>query len=325
MATTGKGIGVAEQVRDGEWSVEYLLGGQDVRGLAADPFDADVVYAGTQGNGILRTADRGRTWEAIGLQGTVVKSLAVSPHERGVILAGTKPAAVFRSDDGGRNWSELEGFRRIPFRWWWFTPAETPNQAYVQVIAISPEDPNAIMAGIEFGAVVRSEDGGRTWSGHLPGTLRDCHQLIFHHASGQWAYEAGGTGGGASFSRDGGKTWHKSGRGLANHYGVTCAVDPQDPEAWYVAVAPGPGKAYGEEAEAYLYRRQAEGWEAIGWEAHPMRHMPLTLVTDPAEPGSLYAGVRRGDVWHSPDRGETWEKMPFQFRGIWRWMLVLGG
>jgi hypothetical protein len=242
VATTGFGVGVAEQRADGEWAVEHFLADHDVRCLAADPFDSNAIYAGTQGSGVLRSVDRGRRWESVGLPGAVVKSLAVSPHERGVILAGTKPAAVFRSDDGGRTWSELEGFRRIPFRGWWFTPAETPNQAYVQAIAISPEDPNAIVAGIEFGAVVRSEDGGRTWSGHLPGTLRDCHQLIFHHANGRWAYEAGGTGGGASFSRDGGKTWHKAGRGPEKHYGVTCATDPEDPKCGTSLSRQGPAR-----------------------------------------------------------------------------------
>lgn len=53
-------------------------------------------------------------------------------------------------------------------------------------------------AGIELGAVVRSEDGGRTWSGHRHGALRDCHSLTFHHSHAQWVYEAGGTGGGAA-------------------------------------------------------------------------------------------------------------------------------
>jgi photosystem II stability/assembly factor-like uncharacterized protein len=324
MATTGSGVGVAEQAKDGEWSVEYFLEDQDVRCLAADPFNSNIVYAGTQGNGVLRSADRGRNWEPGGLQGAVVKSLAVSLHEPGVILAGAKPASVHSSSDGGRSWSEMEGFRKIPFRWWWFTPAETPNQAYVQAIAISPEDPEVIMAGIEFGAVVRSEDGGQTWSGHKPGTLRDCHSLIFHNSDGNWVYQAGGTGGGASFSQDGGRTWRKAGSGLAKHYGVTCAADPAEPDVWYVAVAPGPAKAYGEMADAYLYRAEGGGWKAIGWEDHPMKHMPLSLATDPEVPGSLYAGVLRGDVWHSPDRGETWQKMPFQFRGIWRSILLLG-
>jgi hypothetical protein len=123
---------------------------------------------------------------------------------------------------------------------------------------------------------------------------------------------------------DGGRTWRKAGSGLAKHYGVTCVADPEDPEVWYVAVASGAGKAYCEEAEACLYRSDVEGWKAFGWEDHPMRHMPLSLVTDPAQPGSLYAGVRRGDVWHSPDYGNTWSKMPFNLGAVWRTLVILG-
>ena len=226
LATTGSGVARADLAADGTWTVEYVLEDQDVRCLASDPFDTNAVYAGTQGNGVFRSGDRGRTWQPAGMQGRVVKSLAVSPHEPGVLFAGTKPACIFISRDGGATWSELEGFRRIPFRWWWFTPAETPNQAYVQAIAMSPVDPKVIMAGIEFGAVVRSDDGGESWSAHIPGTMRDCHQLMFHRSDGDWVYQAGGTGGGAAFSRDGGRTWSKAGSDLDKHYGVACAADP---------------------------------------------------------------------------------------------------
>ncbi len=66
LATTGMGFGDsslarAEQGSDGNWSVEYPLKGQDVRCLAADPLNPGIVYAGTQGNGILRSEDNGKT------------------------------------------------------------------------------------------------------------------------------------------------------------------------------------------------------------------------------------------------------------------------
>lgn len=324
LASHGNGIARAECRADGRWSVDFLLEGQDVRCLATDPGDANVIYAGTQGNGILRSEDGGQTWRPGGMAGQIVKSLAVSPHDADTIYAGTKPAYMYRSKDGGSSWQELTGFRRIPWRWWWFSPAEKPNQAYVQAIAISPADPDVILAGIEFGAVVRSDDGGITWSGHRKGALRDCHTLKFHATHGDWAYEAGGTGGGASYSRDGGITWRKAKRGLARHYGVACAADPKRPEIWYVSVAPNPGKAYGETAEAYLYRASGGAdWQPIGWETYPMQHMPVALVTDPTAPGHLYAGVTNGDIWRSVDYGDTWQKLPFNLKGIGFSLVVL--
>lgn len=324
LATNGNGIARAECGSDGQWRVDSLIEGQDVRCLAAVPQDKNILYAGTQGNGVLRSNDAGKTWQSRGMAGQVVKSLAISPQDPRTIYAGTKPAHLLVSRDGGTSWEELTGFRRIPWRWWWFSPAEKPYQAYVQAIAISPTDADVILAGIEFGAVVRSEDGGLTWSGHRSGALRDCHTLKFHNANGNWAYEAGGTGGGAAYSQDSGLTWRKAKDGLAKHYGVACAADPGKPEVWYVSVAPGPAKAYGDEAEAYLYRASGGAdWQPIGWEAHPMKHMPVALVTNPDAPGKLYAGLTNGDVWHSDDYGSTWQELPFNLKGMWISLVIL--
>jgi hypothetical protein len=324
LATTGNGIARAECQADGGWKVDFLLEGQKVNCLAAEPQNPATIFAGTQGDGVLRSDDGGKTWRACGMAGQIVKSLAVSPHDSKTIYAGTKPAYLFVSRNGGSSWEELRGFRRIPNRWWWLSPAEKPFQAYVQAIAISPTDANVVLAGIEAGAVVRSQDGGVSWSAHRKGALRDCHTLKFHAAQGNWAYQAGGTGGGASLSRDGGMSWRKAKAGLEKHYGVACAADPGQPEIWYVSVAPGPGKAYGEIAEAYLYRASGGAdWQPIGWEPHPMKHMPLVLATDPEVPGHLYAGLSNGDVWHSSDYGDHWEKFDFNLKGIWLSLVML--
>ncbi len=91
--------------------------------------------------------------------GRMVKALAVSPTQPGTLYAGTKPACLFISHTGGRHWDELVAFRRIRARWLWFSPAENPFTAYVQAIALSPTDPQTVLVGIEFGAVVQSRDG----------------------------------------------------------------------------------------------------------------------------------------------------------------------
>ena len=324
LVTTGSSIARAEKIGFGEWSVSAPLPELDVRCLAGDPLDQRRVYAGTQGDGVFCSTDFGGTWQPAGLPGQVVKSLAVSPHEPGTIYAGVKPAGMYVTRDGGQTWTDLKGFQRIPGRWWWFSPAESPYQAYVQNITISPSDPQVILAGIEFGAVVRSQDGGQTWSHHRKGALRDNHWLTFHNTNGNWVYQAGGTGGGASFSKDGGQTWRKVKRGLAKNYGVACAADPQKPEIWYVSVAPGPSKAYGPQAEAYLYRSAGgAGWQPIGWDEHPLSSMPISLVPHPEISGQLYAGLTNGQVWFTEDYGDHWRKLPLKFSRVYRSMLVL--
>lgn len=309
---------------DGNWIVERLTTGHQVTSLAADPSDPKKLYAGTR-DGVLRSNDSGQTWHPSGMDGHIVKSLAISPHDGKVIYAGTKPALMFISADNGDTWSELESFRRIPNRWWWFSPAEPPDRrAYVIAIALSPTDPDVILAGVEFGAVVRSGDGGQTWSRHRPGALRDCHSLKFHDFNGNWVYQAGGTGGGASFSQDSGLTFHKSKRGLAKNYGIVCAVDPENPEIWYVCVAPSPFNAFGEDPQIYLYRSApGEDWQPIGWQPHPLPIAVTALTTIPGEPGQLFAGLYNGDIWNTSDYGDTWKKMPFRLEGIWNSMLVL--
>jgi photosystem II stability/assembly factor-like uncharacterized protein len=332
IATTGEGIARAARV-DGNWLVDHLLADQDVRCLAADPLNPEVVYAGTQGNGVLRSEDRGQTWQPAGLKGEKVKSLAISPHRPGLIYAGVSPAAVHVTHNGGQSWSELTGFQRVR-SWWWFSPAEQPMKPYVQAITLSPTEPDVVLAGIELGAVVRSEDGGQTWSGHRQGALRDCHTMTFHASNGDWAYEAGGSGGGASFSRNGGRSWEQHKAGLDCRYGWACAADPERPEVWYVSAGPQPSllsfkfipQAHIDgQAGAHIYRSAGgAAWEKLGGGLpQPLDYMAYGLLTDPDAPGHLYAGLSNGQVWHSADYGDNWALMPFNLGSVRREMVLI--
>jgi photosystem II stability/assembly factor-like uncharacterized protein len=326
LATTGHGLARASHDSDDEWSVEILLPDQDLRCLAANPANPQVIYAGTQGNGVFRSHDKGKSWYAAGLTGQIVKALAVSPVSPGTVYAGTKPALLFASRDGGASWTELASFRHIRSPWFWFSPAEKPFTAYVQAIALSPIDHNTIIVGIEAGAVVRSLDGGQTWSGHRRGALRDCRSLTFHATSGDWVYEGGGTGAGVAVSRDAGERWTQPGEGLDRHYGWAVAADPARPEVWYVSVAPSPMKAHSEHrAQAALFRAVgAAPWQHLsGGLPQPLDAMPYALLTDPVSPSHVYAGLSNGDVWHSTDHGDTWKRFPFNLKHISRALLVL--
>lgn len=328
----GNGITRAEENPGGNWSLDVCLSEQNILCLAADPLQANIVYAGTRGTGILRSADCGRTWHTLGLDGQTVKSIAVSRVEPGVVFAGLKPPMLFASRDQGKRWNEIEGFRQAR-AWWWRSPAEADLGAYIQAIALSPTDPNVILIGIEAGAVLRTNDGGKTWEGHRPGALRDCHTLQFHATNGDWVYEAGGTGAGASFSRDGGRTWKQPRAGLDRHYGWACAADPAQPEIWYVSVSPMfnfpnvvvPAAHVDGKANAYIFRAAGGAvWQKLGAGLpQPLSYMAYGLLTDPAMPGHLYAGLSNGEVWHSTNYGDTFEKLPFNLRSIHRVLIML--
>ncbi|MBI1281528.1 MAG: hypothetical protein GC179_25605 [Anaerolineaceae bacterium] len=325
LSTNGSRLARAECTTTGEWTVDYLLEGANVRCIAADPCNQNVVYAGTQGSGVLRSDDSGKTWHPLGMEGQIVKAIAISPAEPGLIITGTKPAGVFISRDGGQSWIESMSFRKKR-RLFWFSPAEKPFTAYVQGIALSPTDPNVIVVGVEFGSVVRSIDGGKTWQNHRKGALRDCHSLKFHPTNGDWVYEGGGTGAGAAFSRDSGNTWTQSKQGLDRHYGWATAADPARPEVMYVSLSPGPMKAHStDNAQAYIFRSIGGGtWEKLsGGLPQPLNHMPYALLTDFDAPGHLYAGLSNGDVWHSSDYGDNWELLPLNLGTVWTSMVML--
>jgi photosystem II stability/assembly factor-like uncharacterized protein len=315
LALGNRGLVRAQCEAGGQWSVHCDLAGHDVRCIAVDPRDPATIYAGTQGEGVFGSRDGGRTWQPAGLAGVIVKSLAVSPHTPGVVYAGTKsPPLIYRTVDGGAQWEELTGFRRVRGRWWWLSPAEPPFTAYVLALAISPSDPNVVLAGVELGVVVGSADGGQTWSQHRRGAGRDCHQLSFHPRDGRWAYQAHG--GGPAVSQDAGLTWTQPRRGLDRRYCINVAADAGTPDTWYAVMAP-VLKAHSADSQAVVVRSQGgDPWQRLGGLPAPFRQLPL-LATDPAAPGHVYVAERSGTVWHSDDCGDSWRALPVSLGEVW--------
>jgi hypothetical protein len=320
LALAHNGVARAECNADAQWVVEQVLTGQDVRCLTVDPLNPEVVYAGTQGQGVFRSGDGGRSWRPVGLHGLIVKSLAASPHQPGVVYAGTKdPPLIYRTQDGGAQWEELTSFRRVRGRWLWVSPAEPPYSAYVIALAISPSDPNVVLAGVELGAVVRSADTGQTWSNHRQGAGRDCHQLLFHSRQSQWAYQAHG--GGPAVSRDAGQTWTQPRAGLDRRYCINVAADCERPEIWYAVVAP-VLKAHSAHSQAVVVRSTGgAAWQKLGGLPETFDRLPL-LASDPAAPGQLYLASGHGEAWHSADYGDTWQRLPVNLGDVWFKLIV---
>jgi hypothetical protein len=106
----------------GQWTLEQRLGGLSVRCVAADPSHLERIYAGTDGRGLWRSRDGGRSWAAAGtgIRWPDVTAVAVGEAQSGAfgtVYAGTEPSSVFRSTDGGESWEELEGLARLPSAW----------------------------------------------------------------------------------------------------------------------------------------------------------------------------------------------------------------
>src|SRR6266542_1268413 len=299
-AATGDAVARLDEVSGG-WNVTLSLQGSGAQCLALDPTDAETVFAGLRAGGVRKTTDGGRAWKDCGLPQPGVFSLAVSPAN-GAVYAGTEPSALYRSDDGGETWKELDGLLRLPSRPTWSFPPR-PWMSHVRWIAPSPHDADVLLVGIELGGLMRSTDRGETWQDHRPGAQPDVHSLAWHPRVPGRAYEAGG--GGSAWSADGGDTWHAADEGRDRNYTWSVAVDPDDPELWYVSASTGPYAAHGRGApQAKIYRHQDGTWSALGGGLpEPLSAMPYALV---AADGRLFAGLADGQIWESRDRGDSW-------------------
>src|SRR5215207_9662165 len=191
--------------------VELTLEERGARCLAVDPKDPDVVYVGTSDESLFKRSDGGRSWERLsGVTHTMDTPVAGSPVD-GVLYTGTEPSSLFVSRDGGGTWRELEGLKNLPSAATWSFPPR-PWTSHVRSIALSYEDPDLILASIELGGVVRSEDGGKVWQDQRPGAYADCHTLATHTSAPNTVYEAAG--GGFAQSEDSGDSWVAADEGL---------------------------------------------------------------------------------------------------------------
>jgi photosystem II stability/assembly factor-like uncharacterized protein len=297
------GLSAVAVVEDGR--VELTLEGRGARCVAVDPEDPDTLYVGTSDEGLFKSEGGGKGWESLsGIEHPRVTSVAVSPAD-GAIYAGTEPSTLFVSRDGGESWRELEGLKNLPSAPTWSFPPR-PWTSHVRAIALSYEDPNPVVAGIELGGVMRSPDGGETWEDQRPGAYADCHNLSAHPAAPEALYEAAG--GGFAESGDFGESWEAVDAGMDRWYVWGLAVDMEDPTLVYTSAAPGPGRAHGRRfSDAAIYRRKAGGrWEAV---LEGLAAFPYALCADPEVPGALYAGFGDGKILHSPDAGGSWDEV----------------
>lgn len=307
FAATGDSI--ARIALDGDKGVVTAsLRGSGAQCLTLDPRHPGTLYAGTRGQGVWKSGDGGQTWQDARLPEKDVFSLAVSPAD-GAVYAGTEPSRLFRSEDGGQSWEELEALLELPSRPTWSFPPR-PWTSHVRWIAPNPHEAGVLLVGIELGGLMLSRDGGKTWADHRPGAQRDVHALAWHPRASGRAYEAGG--GGAAYSVNWGETWQPADSGRDRNYTWCLAVDPDDPDCWYVSASPGPRQAhYSGDAQAYIYRWRGQGpWQALdGGLPQPLDSMPYALAHIG---GRLFAGLSDGRVYLSDDAGESWRSLRLQ-------------
>jgi hypothetical protein len=231
----------------------------------------------------------GRDWhEGISLGERPATCLAATPDG---LLVGTAHARLVRLT--GNAAAPVESFETVQGREEWHTPWGDP--ADVRSIAVGLD--GTLYVNVHVGGVVRSRDGGATWTPTLDIDV-DVHQVIVHPVRPDVVLVAAYDGFGES--RDGGERWQFVTDGMHAHYARAVAVGG---DFVFVSASTGPGGR-----RSALYRKRLDGDRAF-----ERCHDRLPWFDDNIDTGCLAAdgvvvvfGTGDGRVFRSVDGGVHW-------------------
>ena len=274
------------------------------------------ILAGSYGNGLYRSEDGGSTWSSAneGLTASAFRCIAPDPLYPGAILAGTEPARIFRSRDGGRTWQELAGITRIEGHERWFLPY-SPRAGAVRNIYAPPGSTGRLLASVEVGGLLRSDDGGETWTCAPVIEDDDIHHITGHPHQPDLLYASLGYAslphrrregeqrqfGGIARSRDGGQTWPT----LETDYTRATIIPPARPDL----VLAGPAPHVGRDGRIVVSSDGGDTWEPAGEGIDtPMPDMVELFVAAPDD-----------TIWAVCSGGRLLRATP----GAWHWRSAL--
>jgi uncharacterized repeat protein (TIGR01451 family) len=302
------------------------------RFVVVDPNDPTVVYVGTF-NGVRRTRDNGVTWEtlpdaAVGM----IESIAVAPGDSNRLIVGGHRGFA-RSTDGGAHWSShAEGMDALYISQLLSSPAS--GRIYVNThsrpaFAISLDDGSTVEfdSGVEgspmlvipgapdrlyMGSgndILRSLDGGATWSTHGVPTGSSIFGLASGSADGSRVLAV--TGFALYSSPDGGTTWGP-GPSLAGTPRVLASA-PSNPQVVYI------GASLPDSRTAVL--RSADGGSTWATREFPSAQIG-PIAVDPRNEQTVYVGGQ-GTLMKSTDGGQTWQALAMPGIGWWTVSLAI--
>jgi hypothetical protein len=347
LVGTVKGAFVlTSDVGRGSWQVSPpLFGGWEIYHVTGSPADPDRLYA-SQSNGwfgqvIQRSDDGGVTWEAVGndfayatepgthlhydgssrpWEFSRVWTLTPSAHDPDTVLAGVEDAALFRTTDGGRSWSELDGLRTHESAPSW---APGAGGLCLHTILPHPTDPARMLVAISAAGVLATDDAGASWRPSNRGLTSDfmpepeaevghcVHKLARHADRPEVVYMQKHWD--VMRSDDDGRSWYEISGDLPTDFGFAIDVHAHDPDTVYVVPITSDEQHYPPDGRLRVYRSTTGGGE---WE--PLtRGLPQAncyvnvlrdaMAVDALDPCGVYVGTTGGQVYVSPDEGETWE------------------
>ena len=327
------------------WKVDGPhFAGWEMYHLKGSPADPNRIYAapstGWHGQVIQRSDDGGLTWNPVGNKFTYegapgthqwydgtphpwefkrVWHLEPSLTDPDTVFAGVEDAALFKSTDGGNTWNELPGLRTNATAPGWQPGA---GGMCLHSILLDPTNPDRITIAISAAGAFRSDDAGASWkpinkglhSSFLPNPEAEVGHCVHHIAANQsrpgtlfmqkhWHVMR---------SDDAGDQWTKISGNLPTDFGFVIDVHAHEPETVYVVPIKSDSEHFPLDGALKVYRSRSGGneWEPLT-NGLPQENCYVNVLRDAMTVDQLnscgiYFGTTGGQVYCSPDAGDTW-------------------
>jgi photosystem II stability/assembly factor-like uncharacterized protein len=329
-----------------KWNIsEPHFPGWEMYHLKGSPVDPNRIYAsqtsGWFGQTMQRSDDGGKTWDVISNEfeyatdpgthqwydGTQhpwkfarVWHLEPSLTDRDTVFAGVEDAALFKSTDGGQSWNELPGLRDVSGSKW----QPGAGGMCLHTIVLDPNDEKRIVVAISAAGAFRTDDGGATWKPinnglkseyELPDPVAQVghcvHNIDMHPSRPNTLFMQKHWD--VMRSDDAGDNWVEVSGNLPSDFGFPISVHAHEPETIYVVPILSDQYHYPPEGKLRVYRSRTGGneWEALT-NGLPQSNCYVNILrdamaVDSCESSGVYFGTTGGQVYVSPDSGDTWQ------------------
>ncbi len=238
------------------------------------------------GGHLMRSTDRGQTWQSMGSPLVVPLEIAPHPSDPQTLLLGATDG-IYKTVDGGQTWRHVYS---------WPPAATSAMQLNLAIDAANARLVYLYVADTQAAHFLASADGGDTWqvrtatsSGISPSGTNAKLLWIDPRGSGTIVF-------GLALSRDHGVTWTRMPAPPAGFL-TLIAPDPQHDGGVYAITANG--------TTSHFYA--GTGWGANWTEKTALSGDIASIVGDPGLPDTLYATVG-GTLYTSSDGATTWNK-----------------
>lgn len=124
----------------------------EILALEVNPTDSQMLYAGTEKDGLFVSANEGSDWKKLDFPLTRIYGLGIGRQDSKVVYASgllEERGKIFKSLNGGEDWEEVY--------------SEPANGTLVSSLAVSPRNQEIVYAGTSEGMIIKTINGGKTW------------------------------------------------------------------------------------------------------------------------------------------------------------------